>query len=224
MSVFKWKDLTYWKSGEWQVIEERLDDMEKQGKYYCPSWDDLFLALKLTKFENTKVVVLGQDPYIDPSLATGLAFSIPPKKKQFPPTLRNIFTEYQSDLGHPLPTSGCLKKWADRGVLLWNCIPSAPMYGPAMGHNWPEWMVLTEEILEKLREKGTVFVLMGNHARVYADMFDGYMNCRVIETTHPSPRGNMKRNQSNSFLGSRVFSRINAALVEIGHDPIDWKL
>src|SRR3990167_9104952 len=95
---FTWEDLNFWRSGEWQVIEERLDTLDKDRIIYTPKREDMFNALDATPFEKVKVVILGQDPYPDPKLATGLAFSIPKNVKKFPPTLENIFHEYYNDL------------------------------------------------------------------------------------------------------------------------------
>lgn len=221
MSPFSWKDLKFWQSGEYQVVEERLRDVIKARKTYNPVKANLFKALDACPYEDVKVLFCGQDPYPNRDLATGLAYSIPANVENIPPTLRTLFDEYEADLKYPRPSSGDLTPWAQGGVLLWNVIPSCTT-GQSLSHDWVEWAALTEEIVDKLSEKGVVFVFLGGRARSYAPHVRDKDNCRVIETAHPSPRGNMWSRLP--FKGSRTFSTINAYLVEIGHDPIDWKL
>ena len=215
---FSWDDLVFWQSGEWQVVEEKL----KEGGKYNPSKKNLFRSLKLTPYNETKVMICGQDPYPDGSLATGVAFSVPTDAK-IPPTLKIIFDEYESDLHYPRPTSGNLEQWAEQGVLLWNVIPSCER-GKSNSHDWEEWRYLTGEIIEKLVQRGIVFVFVGSRAREYASHVRHKDNCRVIETAHPSPRANLHRNLKHPFTGSRLFSTINSKLTEIGHDPVEWRL
>ena len=220
--LFKsWDDLQFWSTGEWQVVEEHLRDLGRARKLYNPPREKMFAALKATPYENTKVMFCGQDPYPDRELATGLAFSVPEGVKNLPTTLTMIFKEYEADLHYPRPAGGSLDKWASEGVLLWNVIPSCRV-GLSLSHDWPEWKLLTEEIISKLSEKGVVFVFLGNTAREYAKLVRGLNNSRVIETSHPSPRGNM--NSKSPFLGSRIFTRINTSLTDIGFDPVDWRL
>lgn len=215
---FSWDDLSFWESGEWQVVEEKL----KEGGKYNPSKKKLFRALELTPFNETKVMICGQDPYPDGSLATGVAFSVPDESK-IPPTLKMIFDEYESDLHYPRPNSGNLEAWAADGVLLWNVVPSCAS-GHSLSHDWDEWTYLTKEIIEVLRAKGIVFAFIGSRARSYANLLNDAPNCRVIETAHPSPRAHMNKNLKHPFTGSRLFSNINSKLVEIGHDPVNWRL
>jgi uracil-DNA glycosylase len=219
-----WEDLTYWRSGEWQVIEERLDDLEKANEFYCPRREHLFRALDETPLKEVKVLFMGQDPY-PTRTASGLAFDVP-AGAPLPPTLVNIFDEYESDLHYPRPQNGELITWAKQGVLLWNAVPSC-LLGTGWSHNWPEWKVLTAEIIEVLREKGIVFVFIGHKARSFASMVNDYPNCKVIEVNHPSPRAQMTAKQKasgNGFKGSRLFTRINESLTELGLSPIEWRL
>jgi len=214
-------NLKYWDSGEWQVIGERLDDSEKLGKSYCPLRNHLFEGLRILNPDSTRVCLLGQDPYPSKAYATGVAFSIPRDCRTFPPTLENIFKEYSEDLHYPIPTSGDLTPWCKRGVLLWNCIPSVYCAKTLSHFCWTEWHLLTEEIIDTLdKTNHVVFGCLGSVAR---DFF--YKNARqsdVIVCSHPSPRGN--KNSNTPFLGSRLFSTINAKLCEQGLEPIDWRL
>lgn len=221
-----WPDLEFWQCGEWDVIQERLDDLDKLGVHevqmYNPKRKDLFKALRLTKFEDVKVMVCGQDPYPDPEFATGLAFSIPPiirPNATIPVTLANIFTEYSSDLHYPYPKNGDLTKWCEQGVLLWNVVPSCATRR-SLSHNWNEWTYLTLEIIEKLNSRGIVFVFLGGVAREYVKYVkDPSM---YLEFSHPSPRAS--KSSRNPFLGSRMFTKTNALVTEQGFEPIDWCL
>jgi uracil-DNA glycosylase len=165
---------------------------------------------------------VGQDPYPAHKFATGLAFSIPSKygRSDFPGTLRQIFSEYQSDLGYPLPRHGDLTRWTEQGVLLWNAIPSCTD-GDSLSHDWPEYGSLNREVFRRLSEKGVVFALLGSVARRYANDVD-LRNNKIILTSHPSPRGSL--NAKMPFRGSRLFSTINGYLNQLGLDPINWRL
>lgn len=210
-----WKELKFWNSGEYQVIQEHWNDLKKRGVLVNPSRRNIFRSLRATPLAQTKVILMGQDPYPDPELATGLAFSIP-ADKAIPESLKNIFKEYTDDLHYPYPANGDLSLWAERGVLLWNVIPSCTAW-KSLSHNWVEWDLLNKEILLALQEKGdVVFVALGQVAREKLKHINS--DNKIIETSHPSPLG--ARAKRNPFLGSRVFSRINGLL----KDPIDWKL
>lgn len=219
--TYPWK-LDYWQTGEWQVVNERLKDMEKANVPYNPTRASLFRALSITSLGETKVAIFGQDPYPDGRYATGLAFSIPADidRHGFPPTLNTIFDEYQSDLGYPYPSHGSLLRWAQQGVLLWNVIPSCQR-GKSLSHDWDEWSYLTKEITKKLSEKGIVFAFLGAVAKRYLEEVDLTKN-EIILTSHPSPRA--IKFSKTPFEGSRLFSTINDKLISQGLDPVDWRL
>lgn len=227
MKVSGW-DLSFFNSGEWQVIDERLKDLEKTaGRIgrdgFNPGRKSLFAALRATSYGQTRVCVIGQDPYPQEGLSTGLAFSIPAsvEREDFPPTLKTIFSEYQSDLHHPYPSSGVLTPWTgDNGVLLWNAVPSCRT-GQSLSQDWDEWRYLTREIITTLAKKGIVFALLGQVARSYLNDID-LSNNSVVVTSHPSPRGS--RSSNTPFLGSRIFSTINDKLNDLALRSIDWKL
>lgn len=213
----KWDDLDYWQSKHWQQAQEKLDELDGSGIKYCPTRERLFGALDATDFDATKVAFIGQDPYPNPIHATGLAFSVPRHLKEFPPTLRNIFSELVSDLHIDYPVTGDLAKWTKQGVLLWNSFPTCQAYKSA-SHRWPEWVELTLEIVLKLdqRTDPVVFVFLGK----IAQEFESYVqDSDSICVSHPSPLG-----CKYGFLGSRLFSFINGKLSESGHVPIDWRL
>lgn len=215
-------NLDFWKSGECQAVDERLHDMEKAHGLFCPRRADRYRALALTHPDDVRVAIIGQDPYPDPSYATGLAFSIPPEipKEHHPPTLRAFLTEYSSDLVLPYPSSGDLSAWASRGVLLWNTIPTCKA-GVSLSHDWTEYVYLTREIVSRLSKRGIVFALLGAVARRSLPDIDLTKN-EIIITSHPSPRGSY--NSKTPFLGSRLFSTINDKLISNGLDPVDWRL
>src|SRR5882724_252094 len=219
---YLWK-LKYWTTGEWQVINERLHDMEKAHEVYNPKRPLLFKSLQLLKPDAVKVVIVGQDPYPQSRYASGLAFSIPGEieASDYPPTLATIFKEYSSDLHYRIPTSGDLSKWSREGVLLWNAIPSTRK-GASLAHDWDEWSYLTREIITKLSAQGgIVFAFLGAVAKRYISDVDLTKNSIVV-TSHPSPRGSI--NSRNPFVGSRLFTTINDKLIDLGGQPIDWRL
>lgn len=215
-------NLDYWKSGEWQVVDERLRDMERAGVRYNPIRANLFRSLASVSPSDCRVCLIGQDPYPAQRHATGLAFSVPRSipVHDIPRTGREILAEYKRDLGYPVPSHCDLTRWVEQGVLLWNVIPSCTD-GVSLSHDWPEYEPLNREVLGRLSEKGIVFVFFGAVAKRYADYVQGDNN-RIILTSHPSPRGS--RNSHTPFRGSRIFSTINDNLNSLGLDPIDWRL
>lgn len=216
----KWKELKFWEIGEWQVLQERLADILVAGQNYCPGKKNLFRAMTLVPFDLVKVAIIGQDPYPDPDLATGVAFSIP-DDRTLPPTLQCIFKEYDNDLHYGTPKSGNLEKWCKEGVFLWNAIPTCEAW-KSLSHEtgeWEHWKLLTTEIIQELDNKEIIFVLLGGRARDYAKLIK---KSPVIEAAHPSPRASLKAKAP--FLGSRIFSKVNDLLTEEGLKPIDWRL
>lgn len=211
-----WKELRFWDFGEWDVIKEQLRDSSP----YCPARKDIFKAMDLLPMDEVKVAIFGQDPYPDVKYATGVAFDIPENLTEFPMTLGNIFSEYSSDLKYDYPKNGSLLPWVKQGVFLWNVLPTCEQ-GKPLSHNWTEYHMLTQEIVEKLSEREIVFAFLGGLARDFAKYVDESKSF-VIETSHPSPRGNL--NSKVPFLGSRIFSRINDYLIQLKKGPIDWKL
>lgn len=217
--MFKWNELKFWETGEYQVIVEKLEDIKKSGLLVCPLKRDMFRKpFRECSYENTNVVILGQDPYPNPSCATGVAFSIPSDYSgTYPPTLVNIFKEYKDDLHYPEPSSGDLTKWCHQGVFLWNVIPSCTAYKSMSHSSWTEWNYLNYEIINKLNEKeDLVVVCLGSVAKDYAKYFNPWFT--VLKYSHPSPRSILS--SKTPFLGSRMFSNVNAALKE----PINWRL
>ena len=180
-----------------------------------PDMYDIFNALKITDYNSVKVVILGQDPYHGPGQAHGLSFSVK-KGIQPPPSLINIFKEYNTDLGYPIPQSGDLTKWAENGVLLLNSVLTV-QGGMAASHRDIGWETFTDNIISLLnkRESPIVFILWGRFARDKKRLITNPAHF-VIESAHPSPLS-----AYNGFFGSRPFSKTNELLKD---NPVNWKL
>lgn len=202
----------YWKELQSFVTAERL-----AGPVY-PAAKDVFAALHLTSFADTKVVLLGQDPYHGPGQAHGLCFSVQ-RGVTTPPSLRNIFRELHEDLGCPIPTHGNLEMWARNGVLLLNTTLTVRA-GQAGSHQGQGWERFTDRIIRCVAEKNehVVFILWGAPSRQKRNLIDTSRHS-VIESAHPSPLS-----AHNGFFGSRPFSRANDALVHHGQVPVNWCL
>ena len=215
-------DLDYWNSDDWKTVSERLDKLEKDNVIINPVRHRMFSALEHVSLRNTRVCLIGQDPYPDPRFATGVAFSIPERytASEYPQTLRQIFNEYCSDLYRKFPSKGNLSKWEQQGVLLWNAIPTCEC-GRSLSHDWPEYHNLTKEIVEKLSERGIVFGFLGGISRRFIE-YVNLENNSIVVTSHPSPRG--FANSKTPFKGSRFFSTLNDKLVEQGMESIEWTL
>ena len=183
-----------------------------------PNMYDIFNALKYTDYNDVKAVILGQDPYHGPGQAHGLCFSVK-EGVEPPPSLKNIFSELHNDVGVPIPRSGELTKWAQRGVLLLNTALTV-REGQANSHRGKGWERLTDAIISKLnvREKPMVFILWGGNARTKKPLIDGRRHL-ILESAHPSPLS-----AYNGFFGNRHFSRTNEFLVRNGTEPVDWNL
>lgn len=194
----------------------RFVEAERQRGPVYPPPDRVLHALELTAFEDTRVVVLGQDPYHGPNQAQGLAFSVAEGVK-LPPSLRNIYREIERDLGRASTTKGDLTAWARQGVLLLNATLTVSE-GRAGSHSQRGWETLTDRIVSLLdaEREGLVFLLWGSHAQQKAAFVDRKRHL-VLEAPHPSPLS-----AHRGFLGCGHFSKTNAWLVSRGMSPIDW--
>lgn len=181
-----------------------------------PPADEVFSAFHLTPFARARVLILGQDPYHGEGQGNGLAFSVKPGVKP-PPSLVNMFKELERDLGCPIPSHGSLVPWAQQGVLMLNAVLTVRSAEPS-SHKGLGWEEFTDAVIRVLNEKREhlVAVLWGAHARKKAKLFDGRHT--VIEGAHPSPLS------VKQFIGSRPFSKVNAALAAHGQPLIDWQL
>lgn len=201
----------------WAPLQEFMRAERERYPVYPPH-DQVFAALHLTPYADTRVVILGQDPYHGPRQAHGLCFSVadgvPP-----PPSLVNIFKELRDDLGVEPPRSGNLERWARQGVLLLNTTLTV-RGGAAASHQGKGWETFTDEVIRAVDAKPhpVVFILWGGHARRKKALVDTTRHT-IIESAHPSPLS-----AHNGFFGSKPFSRTNAALQTAGLAPIDWRL
>lgn len=192
-------------------------DRERASHTVYPSRDDVFAALHHTSYADTKVLILGQDPYHGPNQAHGLCFSVQ-RGVQPPPSLVNVFKELHADTGAPIPSHGNLLGWAKQGVLLLNTTLTVRA-GEAASHQGKGWETFTDQVIRVVNEKPfVVFVLWGAHARKKKTLIDVARHA-VIESAHPSPLS-----AHNGFFGSKPFSRINEALHARGCSGIDWNL
>lgn len=187
-------------------------------KTIYPKQTDLFKAFRNTSYKDTKVVILGQDPYHGENQAEGLSFSVKDGIKQ-PPSLQNIFKELHNDLGYDIPTTGSLVKWSNEGVLLLNTVLTVEKDKPA-SHKDLGWEHFTDAVIKSLNEKETpvVFILWGNFARSKKNLITN-KNHLILEAAHPSPFS-----AHNGFFGSKPFSKTNTFLIKNNLKPIDWKI
>ncbi len=191
---------------------------EYKDKTIYPKKCEIFNAFRYTSYENTKVVILGQDPYHGENQAEGLSFSVKNCVRK-PPSLQNILKEMESDLGIPYPTTNSLVPWSRQGVLLLNTVLTVEEKKPA-SHKDIGWEKFTDEVIKKLNEKKTpiVFILWGSFARGKKKLITNSIHY-VIESAHPSPFS-----AYNGFFGSKPFSKTNQFLKENNIREIDWKL
>jgi len=219
--IHSWQFLKFWRSNEYIKLLRATDEMDEKGIKYWPKRMDMFRALDLVSSTGVRVLIVGQDPYPNEKLATGVAFSIPTYIPPFkwPPTLINISTELYNDL--KIINTGSLEGWCKQGVLLWNVYP---IYDRLGRMKTEQWHGLTEEIVQECNKPGNVLVFLGAVAQKFAPLphtnYDtfGRTDAVVLKYSHPSPRGVDKT--STPFRRSRMFSTINSHL----KPPIDWSL
>ncbi|MDD3122153.1 MAG: uracil-DNA glycosylase [Candidatus Izemoplasmatales bacterium] len=214
-----WDDLLKEEFKKTYFLNLTNEILKEYEEYRCyPPIHDVFHALRLTSYKETKVLILGQDPYHNPGQAMGLSFSVKNGVK-LPPSLNNIFTELCSDLGCIFPQSGDLTKWAQEGVLLLNAILSVRDNEP-LSHQKKGWETFTDKIISILNNKQTpvVFVLWGSYARNKKMLITNPIHL-IIENVHPSPLSVYR-----GFFGSKPFSKINQFLIKTSQRPVDFTL
>ena len=196
-------------------LREYLKAEYSSRKIY-PSMYDIYNALKCTSYEDTKVVILGQDPYHAEGQAHGLCFSVK-RGVEPPPSLKNIFKELNSEYGIPTPECGELTGWAKQGVLLLNTTLTVRAGSP-QSHKGQGWEILTDKIIDLLNEKKSpvVFILWGSNARSKKKFITNPLHL-VLESAHPSPLS-----AYNGFFGCNHFIKTNAFLRAKGIPEIDW--
>ena len=193
--------------------------LKKERELYTiyPKQEDVYNALNLTSFENTKVIILGQDPYHGSNQAHGLSFSVS-KGVKTPPSLNNIFKELKTDIGFTIPNHGNLSAWAKQGVLLLNATLTVRAGEPG-SHQKKGWENFTDAIIKIISEEkeNCVFLLWGNFAKTKATLINSEKHL-VLEAAHPSPLAR------GAFFGCKHFSKTNMYLTSKNISPIDWNL
>lgn len=212
---------------------EDIIDLEKQKDYYkklkeeidkryetttvFPEKQNIFKAFSLTKLDNLKVVILGQDPYHGFGQAQGLAFSTPANIKN-PPSMQNILKEIQSDLGKKsICEDGDLTPWAKQGVLLLNTILTVEEAKPKSHHNLG-WEVFTDNIIKYISDncEDTIFILWGSPAISKTKLIDRKKH-HILTAPHPSPLSSYR-----GFFGCKHFSQTNNILKSLNKETIIW--
>lgn len=200
------------------AIKQFLMKERQEGQVIFPPGKLIFNAFDTTPFDEVKVVILGQDPYHGPGQAHGLSFSVP-KGVDVPPSLRNIYKEIQTDLGHPVPSHGNLEQWAAQGVLLLNAILTVRAH-QAASHHGAGWERFTDAAIQRLNRdrEGLVFMLWGGYAKKKGEMIDRGRHL-VLTAPHPSPLS-----AHSGWFGCKHFSQANAYLESKGKEAIDWRI
>ena len=196
-------------------LQNKLNDEYNKYTVY-PKAENVFNALNYVKYEDVKVVIIGQDPYHEPNQAMGMSFSVPAETK-LPPSLVNIFKEIESDLHIVCEKNGDLTRWAKQGVLLLNAVLTVRK-GCANSHKNFGWEKFTSKIIELLnqRKDPVIFVLWGGNAKAFLPLITNSWHY-VLTSAHPSPLS-----AYNGFFGNKHFSKINQILKDNNKQEIDW--
>ena len=200
-----------------EKLNEFLKEEYKEHEVF-PKRVDIFTALNHTSFKDTKILLLGQDPYHNDGQAHGLAFSVLPGIKT-PPSLKNMYKELNVEYGCFTPDNGHLMEWADQGVLLLNTSLTVRAH-EANSHSKKGWEKFTDRIIEILndREDPVVFILWGNNAKKKVKLINTDKHY-VLEGIHPSPLS-----ANRGFFGCDHFKKANEILKSIGKTEIDWQI
>lgn len=188
-----------------------------QTKTCYPKGNQIFSAFDTCKFDDVKVVIIGQDPYHGPGQANGLCFSVN-DGVAFPPSLNNIFKEIEKDLNKPFPKSGNLERWAKQGVLLLNATLTVEQSKPG-SHQNQGWETFTDAVIKAVSEhkENVIFLLWGGFAKSKASLIDKNKH-HILTSGHPSP---MSANRGYWF-GNKHFSKTNEFLKSKGLPEIEW--
>lgn len=213
-----WKEIfkDYPKHNELGITVDNINKKRQTATIYPPK--ELVFKVFDLPLQDIKVVILGQDPYHNPGQACGLSFSVN-DGVPLPKSLINIYKELYDDLGITPAKTGNLEKWFKQGIFLLNSVLTVEEYSPA-SHSNVGWQDFTDYIIETISQKNNnvVFVLWGSYARSKKTLIDSSRH-KIIESPHPSPLSAYR-----GFFGSKVFSRINSYLEEVGKKPIDFDL
>jgi len=199
----------------YQNLKQTIDQKYETTIVYPPK-NKIFNAFSLCKYNELKVVILGQDPYHNPNQAQGLAFSTP-KEIQNPPSMQNILKEIYDDIGSSQCTDGDLTPWAKQGILLINTILTVEHNQPKSHHKLG-WEIFTDNIIKHISDnfEGIVFLLWGSPAIAKTKLIDKNKHY-ILTAPHPSPLSAYR-----GFFGSKHFSQTNKILKSLGKDEIKW--
>lgn len=215
-----WFDLlkSEFETTQYKELESWLNH-EYQNKIIYPKPENVFNALNLVKYNDVKVVIIGQDPYHNPNQAHGLSFSVE-NDVAIPPSLKNIYKELHDDMGCYIPNNGNLTKWAKQGVLLLNSVLTVEQNKPN-SHKNKGWEQITGKVVELLNQRvdPVIFLLWGSNAKAIGKNINRNKHY-VLEAVHPSP---MSANQGGWF-GCHHFSKTNEILIKLNKTPIDWQI
>jgi uracil-DNA glycosylase len=199
------------------TLKKFLIEEQKQYKVF-PKNKDIFTAYNTTKFEDVKVVIIGQDPYHGDNQAHGLAFSVLDGTK-FPPSLINIFKELSDDIGCKTPTTGNLIEWSKQGVFLINTVLTVRAHN-ASSHKDIGWEYFTDATISAINKhlQNIVFILWGKPAQMKEKLIDNSKHL-ILKAPHPSPLSSYR-----GFFGSKPFSSTNSYLKAHNKKEISWCL
>ena len=201
----------------YKELQDFLAD-EYQNHIIHPEKNEIFSALSATSYEDTKVVIFGQDPYHGENQAHGMAFSVK-VGVDIPPSLKNIYKELNGELGCYIPNHGCLEKWAKQGVLLLNASLTV-RDGEANSHKGKGWEKVTDKITTILnnRRETVIFILWGNDAKKKEELITAPQHI-ILSAAHPSPLS-----ASRGFFGCGHFKKVNNILKAMNQPEIDWQI
>jgi len=193
-------------------------DAEYANQTVYPPIKEVFTAFSLTSYQGVRVLVFGQDPYHGPGEAHGLSFSVKPGIR-VPPSLRNMYKELGTDLGHSKPNNGYLVPWAEQGVMMLNAVLTVRHKSPN-SHQKHGWEKFTDAVIKKIsaRPEPLVFILWGGKAKKKLKLVDATRH-HVITGAHPSPLS-----ARYGFFGSKPYSKVNEKLAEWGKPEINWQI
>lgn len=199
-----------------KTLQSFLKDEYSNHTIY-PAEENIFNAINHCKYENVKVVIIGQDPYHEQNQAMGLSFSVP-DGIEIPPSLKNIFKEIESDLKITCKKTGDLRRWANQGVILLNSVLTVRK-GLANSHKNKGWENLTSTIIKKINDKQepVVFLLWGGNAKAFLPYITNPKHL-VLTAAHPSPLS-----AYNGFFGCKHFSKCNQFLIKHNLSEINWE-
>lgn len=197
-------------------LQSWLNDEYSSFKIF-PPYNQIFNALNMVKFNDVKVVIIGQDPYHEIGQAMGMSFSVP-EGVELPPSLKNIYKEIEQEFGTKCLKSGDLTRWAKQGVLLLNAVLTVRQ-GQANSHKGKGWENITTEIIKKLnqRKDPVIFLLWGANAKAIGESITNPWHFK-LSSAHPSPLS-----AHNGFFGNGHFKKCNDILKSLGKSEINWE-